>query len=578
MADYFDSLLKEIKPTITSRDKYRDGDISIYFKEVHDTTFPPKLEFFLNKLYALTRSRISFKAIFKSPRGGGKSKMASAYEFSAWYMQDAEAVNCGGSEEQARIVFDYCKAYTDKDPDARSVAPERLMLSDRMTKAGPKPQASLQSVPASPKSVRGKHPGGETKTPGICVMDEMVEMEDAIVVDALGMLRGAKPPILICLSTFHKMFGKFQEFWDDTENDFIKFDWDTFDVCEKCTYDCATCVKEIEEKYCKVICNCYMDFEADQEKLPKWKAFHFIKDERTGELKKVDGDIGEICPQCGGRVDHKARFAERGWISIKEIRDSWKLYDLEKFEVDIMGWRPSGSGLVLDPNCLNECIVSGLHHDRRAYLRIGIDWGARGMSALVLIQRFGNGRCEIIDAWHKESPRDFDIYDQLKFWKSKYGVDKVYADQSHPFQNDHIRNELQMDVVEVNFNTQKMAGIGVLKNYTEKRMLYVDSKFTLLVKQLKNWHKDKNGNIRKINDHYCDATLCAMISEAEASELISAFDGQGGYIIDKETTLVEENYHSGYGFDMAYGADEEEFEHGEEFIDNDPYDVDRYGY
>jgi hypothetical protein len=569
MANYIESLFNEIKPHITTKDKYHE-DIIGYFREVHNTTFPPKLEFFLKKMYALTKAKISFKAIFKSPRGGGKSKLASAYEFGAYYMIDAEAVNCGGSEEQARIVFEYCKAYTDNDPDARAETPEKLMLSDRMTKAGPKPQPTLQSVPASPKSIRGKHPGGETKTPGILVMDEMVEMEDNIVTDALGMLRGARPPILICLSTFHKMFGKFQEFWDDDTNDFIKFDWDTFDVCEKCTYSCDTCVAEIEEKYCKVICNCYLDYEREESTLPVWSAFNYVKDNRTGELKKISGDIGQICPECGGRIDHKARFAERGWITIKEIRDAWKLYDKEKFEVDIMGWRPSGAGLVLDPNALGLCIVHGLYWDKRAYLRAGIDWGARGMSALTLVQRFGDGRCELIDAWHKESPRDQDIYDQLTYWKNRYGLDRVYADQSHPFQNDNVKFKLGMDVIEVNFNTQKMAGVGVLKNYTEKRMLLVDARFELCVRQLKNWHKDANGNIKKINDHYPDSLLCAMIAEADGSELISAFDKQGGYIEDKNSVDPEREYFDGYGYDIDNV--------GEDGADVDYFDESGYGY
>ena len=546
-APYLESLLHQLKPSVTTKDIY-NNDIIKYFKDVHNTTFPPKLAYYLHKLYTKVKNRESFRVIFKSPRGGGKSKFASGFEFACYYMLDAEAVNCGGSEEQARIVFDYCKAYIENDQDAATEIPEKLMLSDRVTKGGPKPQPTLISVPASPKSIRGKHPGGETKTAGILVLDEMVEMEDHLVIDALGMLRGAKPPILVCLSTFHKMFGKFQEFWDSDDMGFIKFDWDTFDVCEKCTYPCETCIPEFVEHYCQVVCKCYMDFDRDPSTLPQWKAFYYVKDERTNELLKVEGDVGKICPECGGIVDHKARFTENGWIPIVEIRDSWKLYDKEKFEVDIMGWRPSGAGLVLDPNALAKCIVSNLKWHKGAYIRAGLDWGARGMTAIVLMQRFGDGRCETIDAWHKESPKDQDIYDQLEVYKRRYGLTRIFADQSHPFQNDRLKR-MGFDVIEVNFNTQKLGGVGVLRNYVEKRMLFIDNRFRLLIDQTKNWHKDKNGNIVKKNDHYPDALLCSMIEEASASEIISAYDTRGAAIVDSEfSDDPEKEYYEGYNY------------------------------
>lgn len=573
MADdnYFEDLLTELKPRITTADKYRD-DIVGYFKEIHDTTFPPKLEFFLIKLYHYVRNNISVKVIFKSPRGGGKSKWASAFEFFVWYALDAEAVNCGGSEEQAKIVFEYCKAYIDHDPDAREIAPEKLALAEKVTKAGLKPQPSLISVPASPKSVRGKHPGGETKTPGLLVMDEMCEMEDGIITDALGMLKGTPVPILVCLSTFHKMFGKFQEYWDSEDIGFIKFDWEAFDVCEKCTYACETCVPEFVERYCRVICKCYMDYERDPETLPKWVPFNYVKNNATGEIIKAPGDIGKVCPECGGTIDHKARFTERGWVTIKQLREDWTMYDKDKFEVDVMGWRPSGANLVIDPTSLASCIVYNLKFNRRAYVRAGVDWGARGMAAAVLVQRLEDGRCETIDAWHKEANRASDVYEILKTWRKKYGLEIIYADSSHPYQNDELRHDHGFYVVEVNFNTEKQKGVGVLRNFFEKRLLYVDHRFELMVKQLKNWRKDRNGNIKKVDDHYPDALMCAMLEEVDSTPIISAAHGDG-YITDEGDDGnpfkdSESTYFDGYGLviegDPAYDTPLDDY-YGNEF-------------
>jgi hypothetical protein len=333
---------------------------------------------------------------------------------------------------------------------------------------------------------------------------------------------------------------------------FIKFDWDAFDVCEKCTDSCDICIPEFVEKYCKVICNCYYDFERDVDTLPKWSHYHYERNVKTGAIEKKPGDIGKICPECGGRVDHKARFTVNGWFKIKDIRKSWYQYDLEGFETDVMGMRPSGRGLVLDPVSLSTCIIPNIKYNNRANLRVGLDWGARGVSFLVLVQEFGDGKNEVVAAWHKEGPRDHDIIDQLKVWRNQYGHFRVFADQSHPFQNDNLRLDHDFDVIEVNFNKDKEAGVGVLRNYFEKRLLFVDSKFELLVDQLKNWHRDKNGNIKKEHDHGCDALFCAMVEKVEMSPIVGAHDA-GGVIEEQKTESIidqEIDYYEGYGFDM----------------------------
>ena len=171
-----------------------------------------------------------------------------------------------------------------------------------------------------------------------------------------------------------------------------------------------------------------------------------------------------------------------------------------------------------------------------------------------------DGRCEVIDAWHKEQPRASDVYDCLKTWKLKYDLDVVYADKSHPFQNQELTLDHGFYVVEVNFNTEKLRGVGILRNYFEKRMLFIDDKFELLITQLKNWRKDKNGNIRKIDDHYPDALLCAMLEEADMSPLISAADA-GGYISEESNIHLDSEAEYWDGYQMK----------GYDDYDHDPY-------
>ena len=57
----------------------------------------------------------------------------------------------------------------------------------------------------------------------------------------------------------------------------------------------------------------------------------------------------------------------------------------------------------------------------------------------------------------------------------------------------------------------------------EPKLVRIPERFKpTLVRDLKNWRRDANGNILKKNDHGPDSLLCAMLEGAGFSEVISA--------------------------------------------------------
>lgn len=86
--------------------------------------------------------------------------------------------------------------------------------------------AYFSSVTASTKQTRGKHPD-------VLISDETCETSDELVHSALPMVDSSQTPLVIMASTFHKIFGIFQETWDSAEErGYLRIQWDIFDVCK----------------------------------------------------------------------------------------------------------------------------------------------------------------------------------------------------------------------------------------------------------------------------------------------------------------------------------------------------------
>lgn len=144
--------------------------------------------------------------ILSAGRGAGKSRVVSWIV--AWSMaclpdvfEKYSAVILGGSGEQSDIMYDYFKDDIYKTK----------YLLNRLTKDPTKRKTKFESgfvkaLTASEKSVRGPHPE-------LLILDEVAAADDEIMRSALPMISGSAHGRIIMLSTPHKMFGLFQEYW-----------------------------------------------------------------------------------------------------------------------------------------------------------------------------------------------------------------------------------------------------------------------------------------------------------------------------------------------------------------------------
>ena len=119
------------------------------------------------------------------------------------------------------------------------------------------------------------------------------------------MINDSKHPLVIMASTFHKIFGIFQETWDNAEErGYLRIQWDIFDVVKPFT-------DEVWER---------------------------------PEYEKVTG-LDKLKEYTKGR-----RGDPEGWIPIENVIQAWREKPtLEWFEVEYLGSRPSSAGLVLKP-------------------------------------------------------------------------------------------------------------------------------------------------------------------------------------------------------------------------------------
>ncbi len=217
--------------------------------------------------------------------------------FDLWYLKGRSVVNMGGSLVQAEMVYGYFTECCDMDASVKDTiagGDHGITMTETEALDGQK----FSCVTASPKQVRGKHPD-------VLISDETCETVDEVVHAALPMVNDSKHPLVVLASTFHKIYGIFQETWDNAEErGYLRLQWDIFDVCE--SFDPAI-----------------------------WERPDIAKITGIDILKKLaKGRTGD----------------PEGWVPIENIIQAWREKPtIDWFLVEYMGSRPSAAGLVLKP-------------------------------------------------------------------------------------------------------------------------------------------------------------------------------------------------------------------------------------
>ena len=436
-------------------------------------TFPKKIKELLDYVLDHVKKKEMFRVICKGPRGGGKTRGIASIELILWYLYNWDIINLGGSFSQAEKVYSYLtEAFQSK-----MISHSLESSTQRKTKS--KTGSQIFVLAATEKQTRSPHIGGADKG-GLLVIDEECEAEETVVNSALPTINSAHPSGIIRSSTFHKAFGTFQKTWDGADKlGYKRFAWDCFDVSEKCVDFCEA-----------------------------------VKDKVTGEIGRCI-----ILDHCQGRAHGNAEKGtpEAGWIPIEELRQSRREMSLDEFEVELMGMRPSGTGLVFPPEALAACLRKERFELKPSgSVCIGVDWGFEGETAIVMVQEQNVEMDKKIVTKkriiHYEAfvrPKDDEIFSELEFLSKDFQI-PMNLDESHKFQNDHLIN-MGAQAYEVNFRTNKERCISYLKNLMEKGLLEIPEEYDHLVSQLTQYRRAKSGKPVKKDDHGVDALVCAIL-------------------------------------------------------------------
>lgn len=421
--------------------------------------------------------------------------MLGTVGFDLWYLKDRSVVNMGGSLVQAEIVYGYFTDYCDIDASIQDRIDGNVTMTETRATAG----NTFSCVTASPKSVRGKHPD-------VLISDETCETDDELIHSALPMVNDSANSLVIMASTFHKIYGIFQETWDNADQrGYLRIQWDIFDVCKTFTPD-------------------------------YWEK-GILHD--GSKVAKISG-IEKLKKYAGGRTGDP-----EGWVPIENVVQAWREKPTEDwFEVEYLGSRPSSSGLVLKPEDVERALFDSKKETRFNFTRgatciLGIDWGFSSMTSVTEFMGYRDQIVVQLDCRnYHQTPSDNIIDDIVKKVKD-HQIRFIYADSAGKFENIALQNKLAKEnlgckVVEVVFSKEKFGSpgdggsIGMLGNL---RAHFEQGKIKI-PKEV--WQLDENGAGRwvsnqeaywqykryryqegtdkpvKKDDHIPDSTMCAL--------------------------------------------------------------------
>lgn len=428
------------------------------------------------------------------PRGGGKSLGVAFIEFYLWMIEMYDALNLGGSELQADQVYQYLLSFIESDDYWKS-----LLLGEPMqSKSETLERAWIRVLTASQKSVRSPHAGGKKRdgreAGGLLVIDEEAEAAAEIVEAALPTVNTARPSVVVRSSTFHNNEGTFADLIDNhDEMGFKLYEWDIFDVCERC--DCIDVCQSPEP--------CFREDHVEK-----------YTDPETGEETE-----NMLHPAyCGG----KAMYAN-GWIPIEEVHALWRRIkrNHSRWEVEAMGSRPSSSGFVIkDPKRFkaSQVDVPALELYEPGYpVTVCVDWGTAAAGLMVWQEQMADMHVLLHADLLEEAGQSQIFAGILGYW-SKYMGDavEVAADigGGGNYLNPKLREEEMIPVRDVNFQEEKESAVAAWNTYNEAGKIIIPKEHEEFIRQVKKW-KRKNGRIVKGEDHLCDSAVCYFAKFAE---------------------------------------------------------------
>jgi len=449
---------------IEFRDTYTDVPITFLKTFNKRTKWPKKLRAIFAEIWT---GKSGPNVIIAAPRGGGKSQMLGSLGFALFYFKNRSVVDMGGALAQAKIVYGYFSSIVYADPRILAALPKEPMM-EHTTGTN---NNYFMCVAASPKAVRGPHPD-------VLMADEVCETPDELVDAALPMVDTSQTPLRILTSTFHKVFGIFQEIWDRADElGYKRYQWDIFDVVQ--SFDPSVWDDKDLNRY-----------------IPDLQKLKELADGRTGDPE--------------------------GWIPILNVINAWRSKRTQDwFMVEYMGKRPSAAGLVNDPidvdNAAFEIATNPQYnYEQGAEVVGGLDWGFSSMTAwTALMQHKDAVKVEVGLRTYTEVIAEEvieDVCDDVE----KYGIKVIYADSAGKFENAALQKrlverKLSCKVIEVVFSKEKDNMLGNYRAHFQRGKIKIPKTHQVALWQHKRYRYVAGTNKpQKKDDHVPDATMCAL--------------------------------------------------------------------
>ncbi len=452
------------------RKQYREKPITLH--KTYRTSEAMQWPRVIKQAYAQIWSGKYPRVIIKAPRGGGKSKLLGTIGFDLWYLKRRKVVNMGGSAVQATIVYNYFKDYCDIDASIINQVQGRPKAIMTTATEG----HYFSSVTASTKQTRGKHPD-------VFISDETCETSDELIHSALPMVDSSQNPLVIMASTFHKIYGIFQETWDAAaERGYLRLQWDIFDVTKP--------------------------YPADY-----WEKGVLTDGTPVNTIMGVD----KLKKHARGRVGDAD-----GWVPIENIIQAWREKPTEDwFEVEYLGSRPSAAGLVLKPEDIDRAAFDSDIETRYNFMKgatvvMGIDWGFSSMTATTELMKHKDQVVVMIGNKNYHQTGSDTIIEEVVEKVRAHGIRFIYADSAGKFENFALQNalakaKLSCKVVEVVFSKEKEGMLGNLRAHFEQGKYKFPKHYVEAYWQYKRYrYQEGTDKPVKKDDHIPDSTMCAL--------------------------------------------------------------------
>jgi len=224
---------------------------------------------------------------------------------------------------------------------------------------------------------------------------------------------------------------------------------------------------------------------------------------------------------------HEWPESECHWINKEESELAKLMLDSQTYQIEYEGAIAERRGTVWDNNLINAALVDPRKAeeyplpaaDPLTEKWTSLDWGFIGQAVLLFCEKQAETvyvrDCRI---WSKES------YTSIKQEiREDFGAYPIYPDSEAVADNEDLKR-MGIRVVPVIFSKEKDFLISRVRWRLEQGLLKIPNpditdlaqgidgrKYFTLVQQMKAYHyNEKTGKPEKVNDHACDALICAM--------------------------------------------------------------------